>query len=115
MTGELITILLDGLNGIDVRQCSRVSRYLNRMAEEDEELGNYQIEVTSCGIGYNIANERQLKSNVGRLVRLHLSQDQEVVGRLAGFGQEMVFLKEDKNMLVVAESEIEKATVEIEF
>ena len=112
---DRIVIVLDGFNGVDIRMCSRLARHINRLAEEDTEIGNYAIEVTSAGIGADINNTVQLKSNVGRLVNLKTESLEELQGRLIGADDEFVFLMNEKQFTQFKQADIKSIKVEIEF
>lgn len=115
IVNETITVYLDGFNGIDVRQCSKVARHINAVAEDDEEMAQFFMEVTSCGIGYDINNHKQLLANVGRIVGITTSNSSNIEGRLVGVDEAYVYLKREKELTGVLQKEIEKAAVEIEF
>lgn len=112
---DRIVVVLDGYNGVDIRMCSRLSRHINRIAEEDAEIAKYGIEVTSVGIGADINNVKQLKANVGRLVSLKKQNSEELQGRLIGADDEFVFLIKEKQLIPYKQADIKSIKVEIEF
>lgn len=110
-----ITILLDGYNGLEVKTCSRLSRFIQRKGEEDEEIGSYSFEVSSPGVGKNINNSPQLKGNVGRLIRTKEFDQTTRTGKMIGISSKKVFLKNEKEVMSVMRDNIDEVKVEIEI
>ncbi|MBI1183059.1 hypothetical protein GC194_02215 [bacterium] len=112
---DRIVVVLDGFSGVDIRTCSRLSRHINRLAEEDAEIGEYAIEVTSAGVGSDLSTLNQLKANVGRLVNCKTQQSEHLTGRLIGVDSQYIYLSDNKNITEQKQSEIKSIKVEIEF
>ncbi len=112
---DRIKVILDGYNGVDIQLCSRLARYINRLGEEDASIGEYNIEVTSAGVGAEINTTKQLKSNVGRLVKIKNHEHQSYTGRLIAADNEKLCLIEDKVTNWFNTEEINSVKVEIEF
>lgn len=78
-----IAVYLDGDKGISIEQCSRISRKLSSLIEEEEpSFSRYTLEVSSYGVGRPLKLLRQYKNNVGRKVRLELQGGKQVEGTL---------------------------------
>lgn len=84
-------VLVDTDTGISVSECLSVNRCLNSAFEEDEEMkrligDEFEITVSSPGIGEPIKHVRQYIRHIGHLLRVQYTDDghavQEVLGRL---------------------------------
>ncbi|MGB0429283.1 MAG: ribosome maturation factor RimP [Bacteroidia bacterium] len=112
---DRIKVILDGYNGVDIRLCSRLARHINRLAEEDETIGEFDIEVTSAGVGADINTTNQLKSNVGRLIKLKDIELNLFSGRLIAVDDKRLCITENKALKWFSKTEINSVKVEIEF
>lgn len=112
---DRITVLLGGFNGVDIRFCSRLARHINRLSEEDTEIGKYAIEVSSVGVGSDINQPNQLKANVGRLVKYKDNEHNSYEGRLIAANNEAVCISDKKEIKWLSRQEINSIKVEIEF
>jgi ribosome maturation factor RimP len=63
-----INIILDGDNGINLKECIRISRYIENNLDREEE--DYSLEVSSPDIATPIKNIRQYNKNIGRILKL---------------------------------------------
>lgn len=114
---DSLKIVLDGFNGISIRQCSRLARMINREAEENyPELGDYQIEVTSAGVGAKLVNDEQIKTNVGRLIKVTTEDNNKTAMKLAAFnGDELTLLDQNKKFNILKKEQIKHLVVDVEF
>lgn len=110
-----ITVLIDGYNGLEVSVCSKLSRFIQRKGEEDEQIGLYSYEVSSPGVGKNINNTLQLKSNVGRLVKAKEFDLTATTGKMIGVSDQKIFLKREKEVINIMRENIDEIKVEIEI
>ncbi|MFY0675400.1 MAG: hypothetical protein JXQ87_18535 [Bacteroidia bacterium] len=114
-SNDRIKVVLDGFNGVDIRLCSKLARHINRLAEEDESIGEYNIEVTSAGVGAEINSTNQLKSNVGRLVKIKDQNFNSSTGRLIAVDEEKICVIDEKTQIWNSKEDINSIKVEIEF
>ncbi len=63
-----INITLDGDDGINLKECIRISRYIENDLDRDEE--DFSLEVSSSDIAAPIKIIRQYNKNIGRIVKL---------------------------------------------
>ncbi len=89
--GRKIELTVDTDRGIGIDQCAKLSRRLRERLESEEEFaplsdGDFDLLVSSPGIGEPIQVDRQYIRHLGRLFRVvYLDQDEErreVSGRL---------------------------------
>jgi ribosome maturation factor RimP len=68
-----INIILDGDNGINLKECIRISRYIENNLDREEE--DYSLEVSSPDIATPIKNIRQYNKNIGRILKLKTKEE----------------------------------------
>ena len=68
-----INIILDGDKGINLKECIRISRYIENNLDREEE--DYSLEVSSPDIATPIKNIRQYNKNIGRILKLKTKQE----------------------------------------
>ena len=68
-----INIILDGDKGINLKECIRVSRYIENNLDREEE--DYSLEVSSPDIATPIKNIRQYNKNIGRILKLKTTSE----------------------------------------
>ena len=86
-----VEVLVDTETGVSVSECLSLNRFLNSAFETSEEMkrlvgDEFEITVSSPGIGEPIKHVRQYIRHVGHLLRVQYTDDgqavQEVLGRL---------------------------------
>ncbi len=101
-----IEILLDADDGIRIHQCAYVSRRVREQIEGDDELleligENFDMIVSSPGLGEPIIIPRQYIRHVGKLMRVtYCEADSEPV-ELAGHIQEVSLSEESAPYIVI--------------
>ena len=70
MTGEdnSIRVIVDGDEGVPLRECIRISRHVEHNLNREEE--DFSLEVTSPSITDPIRERRQYNKNVGRILQI---------------------------------------------
>lgn len=116
-------VVLDGDNGITIDDCAILSRELSDVLEESGMAGeNYLLEVSTPGLDQPLKLKRQYKKNIGRSVRVKLS-DKQVEGKLTAINEESITLsqeigkgkKREVHTVEIRFSEIEKTFVLVSF
>lgn len=69
--GNRILVLLDGDSGVSIDECSRVSRFIESHLDREQE--DFELEVSSFGIGTPLIMPRQYVLNIGRTARVTLN------------------------------------------
>jgi len=70
--GNRIQVLIDGQNGVQISDCMELSRAIEAAFDRDQE--DYDLEVSSVGIGAPLRMPKQYQINVGRLIMV-MGQD----------------------------------------
>lgn len=63
-----INIILDGDNGVNLKECIRINKYIENSFDRDEE--DFSLEVSSPDITDPLKHIRQYNKNVGRILKL---------------------------------------------
>lgn len=113
---NVITVILDGDEGVAVEKCIEVSRYVTGKMDRDKE--DYELTVTSFGLGEYFTLERQYKKNVGENVEVVLKDGGKTVGILQSIGSGEIVLsgkKETADSIHIPIDNVLKTRVLINF
>jgi ribosome maturation factor RimP len=80
MDGDRIVIEIDHADGVWIEDCAELSRFLQEQV--GEELGEYELEVGSAGIGQPFKVEQQYQNHVGDDVEVLTAEGKKVTGVL---------------------------------
>lgn len=121
----LLNLLIDSDQGLTIESCARVSRLVSEELEAMEIMPDaYTIEVSSPGLDYPLSSKRQYLKNIGRELKVNLSTDKEVVGKLLEVddaGIKMLVKKKEKGKkateeeLTIPFEEVKKSIVQVSF
>lgn len=75
-----IKILLDGDQGVNLKTCIEISRYIEHNL--DREANDFSLEVASAGVGNPLQNKRQYVKNIGRKLRVERESEATLEGVL---------------------------------
>lgn len=76
-----IHIIIDGDNGVSVKDCIAVSREIEHNLDREE--NDFSLEVASAGVSEPLTNLRQYKKNIGRKLKVKTLKGAEFEGKLA--------------------------------
>lgn len=121
----LLNLLIDSDQGVTIETCARVSRLVSEELEAKEIMPDaYTIEVSSPGLDYPLSSKRQYSKNIGRELKVNLSADKEVVGKLLevdDVGIKMLVKRKEKGKkateeeLTIPFEEVKKSVVQVSF
>lgn len=90
-SGNDIVVLIDGDNGISLKDITKISRNIEEGL--DRETEDFALEVGTPGVDFPLTSARQFKKNMGRLVHLRVEEDSEVYkGRISDVSDDKVTL-----------------------
>ncbi len=122
---QRIRILIDADGGLNINTCALVSRAVGEEIEATGLLDQaYVLEVSSPGVDYPLLSERQYKKNLGRNLKVTLTDGSEVEGTLATVEESGVALtvkkkekgkKATEEELMLAFEQIKKSIVLVSF
>ena len=80
-----ITVTIDGYQRLGIQDCVRLTKLLKRQLNESDMLPDYDLTVTSAGIGKPLKIFKQYEKNVNRLLRIVCRDGQVIKGKLIAF------------------------------
>lgn len=91
----LLTILMDGDQGIGIQDCAAISRHVGFYLEEENAIEQaYNLEVSSPGIDTPLKSFRQYNKNLNRQVSVKQADGNKREGKLIAVNQEGLTLQE---------------------
>ncbi|MEV6652779.1 ribosome maturation factor RimP [Streptomyces sp. NPDC051219] len=120
---RMLRVIVDSDDGVELDACAELSRDISEKLDETDAMGEgeYVLEVSSPGADRPLTEHRHYVRATGRLVKLNLHEDGELVARILqvddeGLDLEVPGVKGRKpTARRVIFAEIAKARVEIEF
>lgn len=91
---SVLGIKVDTDKGISLSECVEISRSVGRFLEENEEMDfQYNLEVSSPGVGYPLSLHRQYVNNKGRFLQVLLEDGTDTKGKLTEVTEEYLVLE----------------------
>ena len=93
-----INVYIDGDEGVTIAHCVELSRYIENSLDRDVE--DYELKVSTAGVGQPFVNLRQYVKNIGKPVEVLLEDGSKKQGILQAADAEKITLAEavkDKN------------------
>lgn len=92
--GKLI-IHVDGDEGINIKDCSAISRHVGFHLEEEDLISDaYNLEVSSPGIDTPLKLLRQYRKNIGRSISLKMIDGSKREGKLIALTETGILIEE---------------------
>ncbi len=91
LEGNSIRVVIDGDNGVLVKDCMYISRAIEHNLDREEH--DFSLEVTSAGATTPFSNNRQYKKNIGRVVNIMAINNQIFEAKLAQVDDEGITLE----------------------
>ncbi|MFJ5878024.1 ribosome maturation factor RimP [Streptomyces sp. NPDC093088] len=119
----LLRIVVDSDEGVELDACADLSRAISEKLDETDAMGEgeYVLEVSSPGADRPLTEHRHYVRATGRLVRLQLADDGELVARILAVDEDGLDLEvpgvkgRRPTARRVEFADVSKARVEIEF
>jgi ribosome maturation factor RimP len=74
--GKKYEVFIDGENNVTIDECAEVSRYLEKLLDEEGSVPeDYNLEVSSPGMGNPLKVPQQYKKRIGRVLDIWLEED----------------------------------------
>ncbi len=90
-SGNKINVVLDGDNGVNLKDCMLVSRNIEHNLDREEE--DFSLEVASAGASTPLKMLRQYKKNIGRNLAVKMIDLKEYEGVLSEVIDDKIVLK----------------------
>ncbi|NCO54140.1 MAG: hypothetical protein COS14_13320 [Bacteroidetes bacterium CG02_land_8_20_14_3_00_31_25] len=107
-------VFIDSINGITIGDCVKVSRFIEKNINRDEE--DYDLSVSSTGIDKPLTSKIQFIKNIGKTVEVLFNDKKSIIGKLNAYNKNSITLtytakektaETKKNVLVTKALEIE--------
>ncbi len=89
-----IMVHIDGDQGVTIDDCVKLSRHIEHQLDRDEE--DFELEVSSVGVGHPLQLPRQYRNNIGRRLAILDVHDKRIKGKLAGVEHNGITMEKDK-------------------
>jgi len=114
---RVLRVAVDKDGGLTLDDVAEATRAVDGVLEASDVMGEqpYTLEVTSRGVDRPLTLPRHWRRNVGRLVKVTLTDGSAVTGRVTSSDEESATLEVSGTQRVVAYADVAKALVQIEF
>jgi len=89
-----IKVFIDAVEGLDVNDCISVSRHIEGNLDREKE--DFELEVSSPGLGEPFMHPLQYRKNVGRTVKVITTGGRHIEGTLTAFNDEKLTVLPDR-------------------
>lgn len=89
-----IMVYIDGDQGVTIEDCSKLSRQIEKELDRDRE--DFELEVSSVGVGHPLQMVRQYHNNIGRRLAVITNDEQIIKGKLTEVTEQGVVIEKDK-------------------
>ena len=90
LTGDRIKVIVDGDEGVAIKECMRISRHvINSIDREEEDFG---LEVTTPDISHALIMKRQYLKNINRILKVKTGEE-ELEGTLVSVDKKGISLQ----------------------
>ena len=86
-----ILIEVDGDKGVTLKECIRISRHIDHNLDREEE--DFGLEVTSPNIANPLKVKRQYQKNIGKILQIKTTTNENFEGVLTETNENQVFLE----------------------
>lgn len=86
-----ISINLDGDHGVNLQDCIDVSRAIENQLDREEQ--DFSLEVASAGVSSPLKFIRQYKKNIGRTLKVKITDSADIEAKLVAADEEKITLE----------------------
>lgn len=104
-----IELYVDSLQGVNIQTCIEISREIEARLDRDAE--DFELIVSSAGIGYPFKVEGQYRKNLDKTVEVKLQDHSKLTGLLKAFDAESITLEYEEKKAVEGKKKKELTTV----
>jgi ribosome maturation factor RimP len=119
-SGNIIYVFLDGDRGVTIEQCATVSRHIEHNLDRTKE--DFELHVSSYGIGQPLKFFRQYKNAVGKTLSIVTEDSMKYLGKLLEVDEKTIVLeksvvnkKEKEEKIEIPFSAVKTAKIEVVF
>ena len=118
--GNSIYVFLDGDSGVTIEQCATISRHIEQNLDRTKE--DFELHVSSYGIGQPLKFLRQYKNAIGKIVSILTQENIKYSGKLVEVDEKTIILeksaankKEKEENIEIPFSFVKTAKIEVVF
>jgi ribosome maturation factor RimP len=114
---SVLRVAVDRDGGVDLDDIAAATGEVSRALDDADVMGggSYTLEVSSPGVDRPLTLPRHWRRNAGRLVKVTLSDDADVTGRIVDTDEQGATLDVDGAPRRVDFDDVAKARIQIEF
>src|SRR5699024_5876427 len=114
---RVLRVVVDSDGGVTLDDIAEVSRTVSSTLDTADVMGGqpYTLEVTSRGTERPLTRPRHWQRNVGRLVRITLTDEGVVEGRIANADDDSVMVEQSGDERSVSYRDVRVARIQIEL
>jgi ribosome maturation factor RimP len=117
---QIVTVLADTISGITLEQITALTREINFILDQHEDLidSRYRLEVSSPGVNRELEFLWEYQKNLGRELSIHYRDGDEIVnfsGKLIEVKDNNVTISHKKEQRTIALEKIVKAKVRLKW
>ena len=90
LVANRIKVVVDGDQGISIKECMRISRHVEHNLDREEE--DFGLEVTSPDISHPLTVRRQYLKNINRILKVKTEEEEELEGTLVSANEKGISL-----------------------
>lgn len=114
-----LRFFIDKPEGIDINDCEKVSRYIEPILDEREDLKTqYILEVSSLGLERPLRKDQDFFNNIGEKIEISLykpiEKKKKYIGILIDYGDDLMLNVDDKE-IAFEKANISKANILLDF
>lgn len=95
---NVIELFVDSLTGVNIQTCIEISREIE--AQLDREKEDFELTVSSAGIGYPFKVDGQFQKNLNKNVEIKLKDNTKLGGILKAFDASSVTIEYEEKKLI---------------
>lgn len=104
-----IELYVDSLQGVDIQTCAKISREIEAQLDRNSE--DFELTVSSAGIGYPFKVEGQYQKNLNKTVEVKLQDHSRLTGLLTAFDSESITLEYEEKKAVEGKKKKEPESI----
>lgn len=88
-----VMVFIDGDSGVSISDCAKLSRHIESFFDRDQE--DYELDVSSVGVGSPLQIYRQYRNNIGRMIAVMVRDNQKISGKLIEVNQDGIVVEKE--------------------
>lgn len=107
---NVIELLIDSQQGVNIQTCIDISKEIENKLDREEE--DFELTVSSAGIGYPFKVEGQFQKNLGKTVEVKLNDQTKLTGLLKNFDPGNIWLEYEEKQTIAGKKKKQICKIE---